>query len=183
MGMIISYRNNTDLIRKKRIFKNGKSYFRAKQEYRKAAGDDKTFRTASPQERALIRSKIYRERRREKILISLVSVISISIAIWLTIALWPSVPRTHKINQFTVTASDYNEFNNYMSQGNGWMVKNEWYNAVFEYDKGYSIILRNHSTISQNRLKLEYIDHLTLVNPANVLDRVNQLILKYPNRI
>jgi len=182
--MIASYRYNTELIRKKRLFKSGKNYFRAKQVYRKAAGGDLAFRTATPQEREVIRLNIQKERRRERIAITLMSFLIFPLAIWLSIKFWPASPQAYKINQsFSVSASDYNEFNNYMAQGHAWIVKNEWYNAIFEYDMGYSMILENHSTIAQEGMRNEYLNQLESVNPLDVLSRIDLLISKYPNRI
>ncbi|NEN24251.1 hypothetical protein G3O08_12130 [Cryomorpha ignava] len=140
MHMIVSYRNNTALIRKKRLFKSGKSYFRAKEAYRKAAGGEAAFRTATPQERALIRSKIRKEYLREKIFLTLISVLIFSIAIWLTVIFWPSRPAGKIIHSITVTTSDFMEFNKYMAQGDKWMLDNKWYSAIHEYDLGYSLV-------------------------------------------
>lgn len=183
MHMIVSYRNNTALIRKKRLFKGGKSYFRAKEAYRKAAGGELAFRTATPHERAIIRSKIKKEYRREKIIIALIALLIFSIAIWLTVQFWPLNPAPKKIHSITITTSDFIEFNKYMDEGDKWMEKNKWFNAIYEYDKGYTIILENHSSISQKGLRLEYQDRFENVNPSDVLSRVSDLIIKYPRRI
>ena len=183
MAMITSYRNNTELIRKKRLFKSGRSYFRAKEVYRKALGGELAFRTATPQERALIRSKIRKEYRREKLFLVLISAIVLSIAIWLTVALWPK-PASHKsIHSITITTSDFMEFNKYMAEGDNWMVENKWYNAIYEYDRGYSLILKNHPTISKVGLRLEYQEQFENLNNTDVLSRVTDLIIKYPHRI
>ena len=184
MHMIVSYRNNTALIRKKRLMKSGKNYFRAKQAYRKAAGGEIAFRTATPSERALIRSKIRKESRRDAVFLTLIFTLGLSLAIYLTIQLWPdSGNKNQYLFSVPVSNSEMAEYEFFTSEAGLWMAKGKYYNAVFYYEQAFHIIQKDYRRHSATGLKKDYLEELENVNSAEILDRVNGLITRYPQRV
>ncbi len=183
MHMIVSYRNNTALIRKKRLMKGGKNYFRAKKAYRKAAGSEIAFRTATPAERALIRAKIRRESRRETIFLSLIFTLGLSLAIYLTIQLWPDYGKDQYLFSVPASNSEMAEYQFLRSEAGLWMAKGKYYNAVFYYEQAFLIIKKDYLRHSATEFKKDYLEELESANSIEILNRVNGLITKYPGRV
>lgn len=184
MHMIVSYRNNTALIRKKRLMKSGKNYFRAKQAYRKAAGGEIAFRTATPEERARIRLKIRKESRKEAVFLVLIFTLGLSLAIFLTIQLWPDYGNNNQyLYSVPVTNSEMAEHEFFTTEAGIWMAKEKYYNAVFYYEQAFLVAHKDYKRHSVTILKEIYLEELEKANSEEVLDRINGLISRFPKRI
>ena len=142
-GMRNSLNNNNKLLRKKRLFRKERSFFKLKREYLKAAGGELNFKTADKTQLIKIRKKILRQRRNENFLLITISLIVISIASYF---ISPKLYKQIDVNnnaKIKKDSIDHKRKNDkylfYISDGDNYLKKNQWHNAIFQYNKAAEI--------------------------------------------
>uniref|UniRef100_UPI00404A40D3 hypothetical protein n=1 Tax=Gelidibacter sp. TaxID=2018083 RepID=UPI00404A40D3 len=138
-GMITSLNNNKKLLRKKRYFKKERSFLNLKNEYYKAAGGEMNFKTASKQQLAEIRLRFIQRRRKEAyISISIMVFVLTLIAYFIFTQIKTDKQVVSKVNaaQQQINKDNYLF---YIADGDEYLKKNEWHNAIFQYKKALEI--------------------------------------------
>lgn len=138
-GMITSLRNNKKLLRRPNLFRQGNSFLNLKKEYLKAAGGKVNVRKLSKEELAVIRKKVVKERRKENrtnVGIFIASVLIMGYIVFYTI---------NEINEYEngfkkiELKKSTDEYLSLIADGDQWLKKRSWRNAIFEYKKALEI--------------------------------------------
>lgn len=141
-------RNNKNLLRKISIFKKNNSFMSARKEYIKALNGEIDIKKLSKQELRIIREKVIREREKENIKNSVISILIMIPVIWLSYNLYNNFIQyqNEKLNDSYVYDKELEQIkiNNekqekieqyyfYIENGDEWIEKQNWKNAIFQY--------------------------------------------------
>jgi tetratricopeptide (TPR) repeat protein len=175
-GMIISLRNNKNLLRPKRSFLN------QRKEFLKAAKGEVNFRKASKEELELFRKKIYKERKRQrKIDIAIwsgVGVILLFATILLTKTMTEEIRDSEK-ERFKIQMNDYLKLIEY---GDEWLTERRWHNAIFTYKKALEIFPKEYDINYRLTYALCLRCEADFINCKEAKTKLDKLLLQYPNR-
>lgn len=155
---INSLRNNKSLLCRKSYFKKDRSFFSRRKEYLKASKGKIKTKKLSKDELLLIRNKVVENRRKESIkLWTLLSVITILFG-WFIIHQYNNSQniRDKQIEVYDEIkyTEDLNQFNYYISDGDKWIEKGHWNNAIFRYKEAVEVFPKDY--IGNYRLALAY---------------------------
>jgi predicted Zn-dependent protease len=184
-GMITSLNNNKKLLRKKRYFKKERSFLNLKNEYYKAAGGEMNFKTASKQQLAEIRQRFIQRRRKEAyISIAIVAFILMLIAYFIYIQINSQNEIQEKIlikKNAAELQIDRDNYLFYISDGDDYLKKNQWHNAIFQYKKALEIFPNEYDI----KYRLAYAYTYRCRNEQKDCDTglayINALMEAYPN--
>jgi len=142
-SMITMLRNNRQLLRKKSIFKRDRTFLNTKKEYYKAAQGYIDLKKASKEELLVIRKKIIKQRRLENVIAwSIVLAIMIPI---IGFGIYASTKINHenkeKIEDIkeTYLEDNINEFYYLIEEGDKWIEKKNWNNAIYRYTQAVEL--------------------------------------------
>lgn len=189
MDMIVRYRQNMEMLRKKGMFRNGKNYLIAKEEYTHRKGN-LDYKKATKEQLLEIRTRIKKERKHAwlQFIVTFVIVASVFILIMVkigSVVFAPNQGQTRAEKFELERLETQNQYNFYISDGDNWFRKGKWYNASFEYKKALSIYPNDY--VAQHRLAISYLElcrhrykhnEIDYCNHFEVL--INQLITEYP---
>ena len=175
-GMIISLRNNKNLLRPKRSFLN------QRKEFLKAAKGEANFRKATKEELELFRKKIYKKRKIQR---------NIDITIWSVIGiilLFATILLTKTLNEQIRDSKKEGlnfKMNNYLElieDGDQWLTKRKWHNAVFQYRKALEIFPKEYDINYRLTYALCLRCEADFTNCKEAQNKLDELLLQYPNR-
>ena len=155
VDMIIRHRNNMNMLRKKRLFKKGWSYF--KSEYIKASHGKILLEKVSKEELALIRAKVLAQRKKEVIKTLVLLVIIVPIVLYIGFSFINSFTKTKSIgyHEEQVIKPTKNDYNFFIEDGDYWLKQNNWHNAIYQYKKALEVIPDDFD--ANYRLALAYV--------------------------
>ncbi len=182
-GMITSLRNNKNQLRGKRMFRKDKSFLGLKKEYLKAAEGKIDLKHATKEQLLSIRTSVLKARRKESYItnsILTILFITVSIFIYFQIKQVDNSVSATKQNDLKQKTEAYLAL---IADGDMWLTKGDWYNAIFQYKKAkeifpkeYDINYRLVATYSY-RCEREFLD----CNKAKNL--LNELLALYPKKM
>jgi hypothetical protein len=165
--MIITLRNNKALLKKrKNIFDSDNSFGKLRTEYKRAAKNGLVLKEASAEELLEIRKKIIvkrkKEARRRILFASIFFVLSAGL-----IAYWLSNWRVSYSNQVRLQkeaqlSKGHNKYLFYIADGDEWLNKGKWKNAIFQYKLALDMHPTNFDV--RYRLALAYASACTKAN-------------------
>lgn len=180
-GMITSLNNNKKLLRRKRYFKKERSFLNLKNEYYKAAGGEMNFKTASKQQLAEIRQRFIQRRRKEAyISIAIVAFILMLIAYLIYTQINTSKEVITKVNaaQQQINKDNYLF---YINDGDEYLKKNQWHNAIFQYKKALEIFPNEYHIKYRLANAYTYRCRNEQKDCDTGLAYLNELMKTYPN--
>ncbi|MCB0464822.1 MAG: tetratricopeptide repeat protein [Aequorivita sp.] len=141
--MIVTLRNNKNLLPAKRSYFKKKDYGSLKSEYYKAVGGSFNIKKASAEELLAIRKKIIKKREKETrrfIFLLGISIPLIVLGLYFTFHNFrfgfPNVKTTQEIS---LENDDEEKYYFYLEDGDKWLQKRNYYNAVFQYKKAVAL--------------------------------------------
>jgi len=143
-SMITSLRNNRNLLRKKSMFKRGRTFLSTRKEYYKTAkGKNIELKKASKEELQLIRNKIIKQRKVERI-ITLSIVIALFVAVIMVVFYFSHKQNIEKIKEVEIEKENYlheniNEYSYLIEEGDNWIDKKNWNNAIYRYKQAVEL--------------------------------------------
>lgn len=180
-AMITILNNNKKLLRKKRYFKKERSFLNLKNEYYKAAGGEMNFKTASKQQLAEIRQRFIQRRQKEAyISITIIAFIMMLITYFTYTQINASNEVMTKVNaaQHQIKLDNYLF---YINDGDDYLKKNQWHNAIFQYKKALEIFPNEYHI----KYRLAYAYTYRCRNEQKDCDTglayINALMEVYPN--
>lgn len=155
---INSLRNNRGLLRRKGYFKKDKSFFSRRKEYLKATKGNIKNKKLSKYELLEIRNKIISNRRKENTKLFLILSLITILVTWFVIYQY-NISKNVRQQQIEVVeqikhVEDTNEFHYLISDGDKWIEKRHWNNAIFRYKQAIEIFPKDY--VGNYRLSLAY---------------------------
>ncbi|PHR73690.1 MAG: hypothetical protein COA67_02885 [Lutibacter sp.] len=155
---INSLRNNRGLLRRNSYFKKDKSFFIRRKEYLKATKGKIKSKKLSKHELLLIRNKIISNRRKENIKLFIILSLITTLVTWFAIHQYniSKSAREQQIEAFEQKkhVEDTNQFHYFISDGDKWIEKRHWNNAIFRYKQAIEIFPKDY--VGNYRLSLAY---------------------------
>ncbi len=175
-GMIVSLRNNKNLLRPKRSFLN------QRKEFLKAAKGEVNLRKASKEELELFRKKIYGQRKRQrKIDLVIWSVVGVTI-LFGTLSLTKTLNDQIKDSKKGVLHIKMNNYLELIEDGDHWLTKRKWHNAIFQYKKALEIFPKEYDINYRLTYALCLRCEADFTYCKEAKDKLDELLLQYPNR-
>ncbi len=181
-SMIASLRNNKNLLRKKGLFKKERSFLNTKKEYYKAAQGNFDIEKISKEELLLIRKKVIHQRKIENTRAWLFAFVVITPIIGYGIYTFNKAQ--NKIIQQNEAAKDnylienINEYNYLIDEGDKWIEKKNWNNAIYRYEKAVKLFPKDFD--ANYRLALAYSYHCMFKNKdCDIGKKLMERLLKY----
>jgi len=138
--MIVTLRNNKKLMPNKRSYFKPNSYQVIKTEYNKAADASFNFKKATPAQLKKIRAGIIQKRKREArnfVIIICVAIPLIGFGIFKTFQSFSF--STQKTDKQSIKAKNEKQYMFYIKDGDSWLLKRHYFNAVFQYKKALQL--------------------------------------------
>lgn len=142
--MINTLRNNKKLLRKKNYFKKDRTFLSLSREDFKAINAKLNLKNATKEELALLRAKLVKERKRTY-RINLIVIFSIlcfgAVTVFYFIHrnnLREAQLRTQEEEISLI--ENYNQFVYYIQDGDRWMEKSHWHNAIYRYEQAAKLL-------------------------------------------
>lgn len=141
--MIVTLRNNKKLLPAKRSFFKNKDYSTIKNEYYNVVGDAFNIKEANPEQLLAIRKKIIKKRKREARTFLFLLCIGIPLIV---LGLYYSFhnyrfgfPNVKTAQEVSLENNDEEEYMFFLEDGDAWLQKRNYYNAVFQYKKAVAL--------------------------------------------
>lgn len=175
-GMIISLRNNKNLLRPKRSFLN------QKKEFLKAANGEINFKKATKKELEKIREKIYKERKRQrKINIGIWSVTAIFL-ISIAVVFTKNISQQNYNSEKKAHKAKTEKYYELIEDGDQWLKKGNWHNAIFQYKKAKEVFPTEYDI----NYRLTYVFCLSCeaeyINCKEAKENLDKLIVAFPEK-
>ncbi len=156
INMIKTLRNNRNLLRRKRMYDKERSFLSIKKEYLKAAEGKIDLKKASKEDLLNIRRKVLAARKRETLLTYSLLIIVICGMVYLVyqIPSWDKGPDQLE-REIRLETEKSNRYIYLLTDGDQWLKKEKWHNAIFQYQKTLEIYPDNYDAVY--RLTLAYI--------------------------
>jgi tetratricopeptide (TPR) repeat protein len=184
-GMIVSYRQNRQLRRKKSMFARDRKFETADLNSYSGTNQELDIKKLSPEELNVFKERTIRSNRRTMwVRTAFLIMISIPLAIGLyaiaksIISSNPNVIEVPK-NDFEATKA---EFEFFITDGDNWANQQKWENAIFQYENAIKLFPNNY--IGNYRLARAYV-FCCRENGDNcdeAIDFLNMLILNFPDK-
>ncbi len=141
MHMITTLRNNKYLLRRKRMFKKDRSFLNTKKEDYKAAEGKIDIRKLSKEELLAIKNSVIKSRRSQLLRTLLITSLVLGSIIILVLRISNKLEKERleqvKIIEERVSKDNLTQnttqYNYFVKEGDLWVTKGNWDNAVFEY--------------------------------------------------
>ncbi len=163
-GMIISLRNNSQMLRRKSMFKKESTYLNTKKEYYKASAGKVELKKATPHQLREVRRTVLENRKKDQrnfILAFFVALVIISFIVKFgydllsqgSIYPYPSYSKSDMFNNsLEKKESDYLYF---INDGDRYIRDKHWHNAIFQYSEALKLFPKEFDV--NYRLSLAYI--------------------------
>jgi len=180
-------RYNKSLLRKKSTFKPESGFLRTKKEYYKAAEGKLNLKQVTPEELHLIRKKVLKSQKRELLRVYFVFGI---ILLTLGFFILKNRNTNESISQDMypiyekhqgISAIDQYEF--FISDGDQWLEKKHWHNAIFQYKKALELFPSSYD--ANYRLAIAY-NYKCLASNSKCDDSIARIAFlhqKYPQDV
>jgi len=185
-SMITSLRNNRILLRKKSMFKRDRTFLSTRKEYYKAAkGKQIELKKASKEELHLIRNKIIKQRKIERI--TTLSVVIGFIITVIIISFYISHKQNIKKNkEVEIEKENYlheniNEYSYLIEEGDNWIDKKNWNNAIYRYKQAVDLFPNEFEASYRLALAYSYSCIFENENCAIGITLTDRLIKYYPD--
>jgi len=185
-GMRVILRNNRQMLRKTGLFKKDQSFLSSRKEYLKAAKGEVDFKTISKSELRALREKVIKNRKADNLRAWLITlaVMAPFIIYGLHILIKPS-PQSEKKNDKTQQilveqklTDDLNEFHFLIEDGDKWIEKRNWSNAIYRYKQATELFPNEFE--GNYRLALAYSYQCKDLNvDCEVGKKLTNRLLKY----
>ena len=145
-GMRVVLKRNRDILRKTGLFKKDQSFLSSRKAYLKAAKGELNFKTISKSDLLALREKVIKKRKAESIrawLIALGLMIPI-LALGIFIANAFTAPENFQYIEQKESVElkltiDLNKFSYYLEDGDMWITKRNWNNAIYRYEQAVAL--------------------------------------------
>lgn len=141
--MIVTLRNNRNLLPAKKGYFKKKNFGSAKNEYLHAAGGVFDIKKASPEELKKLRKKIIKKRKSEArrfTIILCVGLPLIVLGLYFTFNNFSfGFPKLQQSEKADIQKSKEEKYLFYIKDGDAWLAKRAYYNAVFQYKKAQQL--------------------------------------------
>ncbi|CAM3302190.1 tetratricopeptide repeat protein [Aequorivita lipolytica] len=135
--MIVTLRNNKNLLPAKRSYFKNRNYSSIKNEYYNAVGDSFNIKKASGKQLLEVRYKIRLKRKRETrnfILLLSLGLPLICFTLYFTFNNFSfGFPKMEQVAPLDIEKNNKEKYLFYLSDGDAWLEKRDWYNAIFQY--------------------------------------------------
>ena len=132
-GMIVSLRNNRKLLRNRNPFQRRHGFEKLRKEYIKYSQGKVESRSLSKRELQAIRKKIEEETRKDTIKMTIVACIILIVVFSLGVRLYDTFRRNQEIIAQKELTSKTEQYLFYINDGDEWLQKRHWHNAIFQY--------------------------------------------------
>jgi tetratricopeptide (TPR) repeat protein len=159
LAMIQSLRNNKNLLRKRGLFNRARSIYDRRKEYYRAGKAKLDFKTVSKKELLIIRKRIIKQRKLDALKNW---IIAISIGLVFGFGTYKSIAYYQKNKSGTEIVKEIDlreKLRNYyffISDGDLWIKKRHWDNAIFQYKKALELFPDDYSTLYKLALAYNY---------------------------
>ncbi len=137
-GMNNSLKMNRQLLRKKTYFRKERSFLNRKREYHKAAGII-DLKTATKEELAGIRKTIIKRRRKSNLIFLFLFVIIASPLLYFSFDFFKTQTNKELMIEKMEKDERMEKYNFFISDGDEYIKKGEWHNAMFQFNKAIEI--------------------------------------------
>jgi len=141
--MIVTLRNNRNLLPVKRSYFKNKDYTNVKNEYYKAAGDSFDIKKATPEQLKFVRETIINKRKREArnfVILLWVGIPLICFGLFKTFQHFSfGFPQINEATELSNEKNNEEKYLFYLEDGDQWLSKRNYYNAVFQYKKAVEL--------------------------------------------
>ena len=153
-GLRVILKNNRQMLRKTGLFKKDQSFLSSRKEYLKAAKGQVDFKTISKSELRALREKVIKNRKANNLKVWLITLAIVApfliygLYIFTGSEQWTKESiQTGKINndheqQILLDqklTDDLNEFNYLINEGDKWIEKRNWNNAIYRYEQAVKL--------------------------------------------
>ena len=191
MHMITTLRNNKYLLRRKRMFKKERTFLSVKKEYYKATKGEINIRKLSKEELLAIRNSVIKSRRSQRFKTLLITSLVLG-SIFILVFRFSSKLKKERLEQVKIIEArvfqenltqNTTQYNYFIKEGDLWVTKGNWDNAVFEYKIALKIFPHKHEI--NYKLALAYVYNCSNFNQdcdkgKKLLD---SLLLESPNNV
>lgn len=140
MDMIVRYRNNMNMLRKKSLFKKKSSLFEDAAQQTSGIQRPLHFKRASPEQLISLRRRLQKERKRNRLLTILFVFIILSATLYGAFHLLPSGKSAAEVAwQRENDQKRHDLYLYYLQDGDHWLSKRNWFNAVYQYKKAAEV--------------------------------------------
>lgn len=141
--MIVTLRNNKKLLPAKRSFFKNRRYASKKNEYRNAWGEAFNRKKATPEQLLALRTEIIKKRKKEArgfMLLLSIGIPLIVLTLYFTFRNFRfGFPNIKSTQEIAVENHDAEKYYFYLKDGDSWLEKRNYYNAVFQYKKAVAL--------------------------------------------
>lgn len=156
--MIVTLRNNRNLLPAKRSYFRKKDYKAIKNEYYKAVGGSFNIKKTSPEQLKAIRKKIRSKRKREAqqfIILLCLGLPLIAFTLYITFNNFHfGFPKLEQVKEVDIEKAKQEKYLFYINDGDTWLKKEDWYNAIFQYKNALKLYPNDFD--ANYRLALSY---------------------------
>ncbi|MBT0607385.1 tetratricopeptide repeat protein [Aequorivita echinoideorum] len=141
-NMIITLRNNKNLLPNRKSFFESKNFKTTKREYHKVTGRQFNIKKASPEELLAIRKKIKSNRKRESRKFAILLCISLPLifaGLYFGIYNFSLGFPELEVTSFQIQKDEIEKYHFYVNDGDAWLAKGNYHNAVFQYKKALQL--------------------------------------------
>lgn len=153
-SMIVILRNNKNLLRKRNPFHRGTGFQRLHKDYRKFSSGKIDSKPISNVELQEIRKKVIRENRKENIRGWIIGILVLTIAVGFTVWMYDNIQNHQSEIDRIKTEESTRKYLFYIEDGDKWLEKGRFHNAVFQYVLAKKIYPNEYSV--NYRLALAY---------------------------
>jgi len=141
--MIVTLRNNKKLLPAKRSYFKKSDYSTIKNEYYNAVGDAFNIKKANPEQLHAVRTQILNKRKKESrkfFLLLGIGLPLIVLALYITFHNFQfGFPNVKTASEISFENNDEEMYMFYLDDGDNWLQKRNYYNAVFQYKKAVAL--------------------------------------------
>ncbi len=181
-AMINSIRNNKKLLRRKRLFTRERSFLNLRKAYYKKAGGALELKKASPAQLAKIREKVLRQRKQEAMTMWVIGIFIASLGYYFLYELAKNDQATTEKIRVIEFKKQSEEYLFFIEDGDAWLEKKHWNNAIFQYKKALEIFPAEYD--ANYRLALAYYNKCLYKNKSCSLGKelTQKLARQYPKK-
>lgn len=132
-SMITILRNNKNMLRRKSVFRRETGFARLRTEYRNYTKGRIDSEPITEKELSEIREKIKKQNRRHNLRLASLSIIFFSLVIGFTIKIYNNFNDYQIEVGNKVTKNDTKKYLFYLEDGDQWLEKGQFHNAIFQY--------------------------------------------------
>lgn len=188
-GLRVVLNSNSNMLRKTNLFKKDKSFLSSRKEYLKAAKGNVDFKSISKSELKALREKVIRNRKKESLRAWLLTIAIITPFIVIGFYFFNSSNQNEdfekdKSEQILVEqklTEDLNEFNYLIEDGDNWILKRNWNNAIFRYKQAVKLFPNEFEGNYRLALTYSYTCQETNENCELGKKITNRLVKSFPN--